>query len=261
MKPSLLQRQLDLQRRRVPYAVCTVADAKGSVPGKVGFSMIVTAESAWGTVGGGGLEERAKSMAREALRTGGSGLVRLDLAAWKPGGLDSVCGGTVDIAIQVVRAGPRLLLVGGGHVAKALADVAAGLEWPVAVLDDRPDYATRERWPRADEVLCGEFGPTLAKLDLDAFSHVYLLGYSHHKDVDALVAILRSGFAGVVGVVGSTAKLTSMRDRALAAGVAEASLARVRSPIGVDVGAETPEEIAVAVAAEIIRDTKQADAR
>lgn len=252
MRPALLKVMLDLDRRRVPYALCTVVDAKGSVPGKPGFAMVVTADHAWGTVGGAGLEERVKRAARDTLATGGTKVHRFDLANWKEGGLDSVCGGTVDVAVQVVRPRPHLLLVGAGHVAKAVADAAALLDWRVTVLDDREDMLARDRFPHAEARLAGDPGPVLSKLDLSGYSHAYVLGYDHHKDTEALVALLASGFDGLVGVVGSRAKKTSMFQRAAAAGADEVRLASVRCPIGLDVGAETPEEIAAAVVAEII---------
>lgn len=252
MRPALLKVMLDLDHRRVPYALCTVVDAKGSVPGKPGFAMVVTAEAAWGTVGGAGLEERVKRSAREALPSGGTRVHRFDLANWKEAGLDSVCGGTVDVSVQVVRPRPHVLLVGAGHVAKALADAAALLEWRVTVVDDREDHLARERFPNAEARVAGDAAKLLRSADLSVWSHAYVLGYDHHKDTDALVSLLVGGFAGHVGVVGSRAKRTSMFERALKAGVDEARLAAVQCPIGLDIGATTPEEIAAAVVAEII---------
>lgn len=258
MRPSLLRTMLDLDRRRVPYALCTVVAAKGSVPGKPGFAMVVTADDAWGTVGGAGLEERVKRQARAMLPSGPTSEVhRFDLANWKEGGLDSVCGGTVDVSVHVARPRPHLLLLGAGHVAKSIADAARLLEWRVTVVDDREAFASRERFPDAEDRVVAEPAAAVAKLDLGTYSSVYVLGYDHHKDAAALVALLRHGFAGTVGVVGSRAKRESMFERARAAGVDDAALARVRCPIGLDIGAETPEEIAVAVAAEVIQETKR----
>jgi len=244
--------------RGVAFAVATVVSAKGSVPGKVGATMLVLADgSTRGTVGGAGLEERVRKLALDALSTGAGGVHAFDLANWKPTGLDSVCGGTVEIAISVSAAPPHLLLVGGGHCAHALAAVADALGWSYTVLDSRAAFANAERFPRARETVAGAPSDFVAKADLSRYSHAYVMGHSHHEDVDTLVALLKAGFPGVVGVIGSAAKRRSMWERAAARGAREEDLVRVRMPIGVDVGAETPAEIAVSVAAEIVRDVRQ----
>lgn len=256
MEPTLLREAAQLAEQGIACALAVVADATGSVPGKLGATMLVTADGTIrGTVGGAGLEERVRDLARRALHEGRGGVHTFDLARWKEGGLDSVCGGTVTVSVHVLRAVPHLLLVGGGHCALALAKLAKGLDWNVTVVDSRPGYATTERFPDARHVQATEPASFIeAHGALDGFSHAYLLGHSHHEDGDALIALLSRGFPGVVASIGSRAKLRAFRDRALAAGVSAEAFDRVRCPIGVDVGAQTPAEIAVAVAAEIIRD-------
>lgn len=259
VQPALLREASDLAERGVACALATVVAATGSVPGKVGATMLVTVDgTSRGTVGGAGLEERVKRLCVEALQRGEGGVHRFDLANWKPEGLDSVCGGTVDIAIHVVRPAPHLLLVGGGHCAQALGRVCDVLQWGYTVVDSRPGYATPELFPRARALAHDDPAAWVAREeDLTRFTHAYLLGHSHHEDGDALLALLARGFSGIIGVIGSRSKMHAFRERGLARGLPEGGFARVRSPIGVDVGAQTPPEIAVAVAAEIIRDVKQ----
>lgn len=225
--------------------------AVGSVPGKTGFKMLVRQDgSTVGTVGGAGLEERVKALAQRALAEKRGDFARFDLATWKPEGLDSVCGGTVDVAIEVVLPVPHLLVAGGGHVGKAIADIAPRLDWRVTVVDDRPEYATRERFPDAEEVVLA--GPEwFAKSDLGRYSHLYLLGYSWRVDTEILKHALPR-FPGAVGVIGSKAKWVEMRAALARAGVDDALVARIASPIGLDIKAETPAEIAIAVLAEAI---------
>jgi xanthine dehydrogenase accessory factor len=257
--PGLLRKAADLAEAGVPVALATVAEAVGSVPGKVGATMLVRDDgSTEGTVGGAGLEERVRRLALDALRAGRGGVHTFDLANWKRDGLDSVCGGTVTVSIHVLGAVPHLLLVGGGHCAHALAQVAHLCGWNVSVVDSRAAFATRERFPHARDVAVATPADFVHARDaLDAYSHVYLLGHSHHEDGDVLTQLLLRGFTGVIGVIGSRSKLHAFRERALAAGVPETAFARVRSPIGLDVGAQTPAEIAVAVAAEVVRDLKR----
>lgn len=253
MEARIARRVGELADEGAAFAICTVARAVGSVPGKVGSVMLVRADGlSEGTVGGAGLEEKVRAAALAALASGQGTIARFDLANWKPEGLDSVCGGTVEVAIDVVNPPPHLLLFGGGHCAKALADVCDVLGWRYAVVDERAEFASRERFPRATD-LAGGVDPAAwaAQADLSRFSHCYLLGHSHHVDTAILVAALPR-FSGFFGVIGSKAKRVSMFERARKAGVDDALLARVKCPIGLDIGAESPAEIAVAVAGEIL---------
>lgn len=249
---ALLREMLALTERREPYAVCTVVGAAGSVPGKVGSTMLVTpAGRTRGTVGGAGLEEKVKKLALESLATGKSGLHHFDLAKWKPGGLNSVCGGSVEISVQVHRALPHLLLFGGGHCGKALADLSANLDWDVTIVDARSEYANEERFPEAVGAHAMDPAEWTRTADLSAYTHAYLLGHSWELDTKILSELLPR-FRGVVGLIGSEAKRTRMMEDLAKAGIAPALLDRVVCPIGVSIGAEAPEEIAVAVAAEVI---------
>lgn len=253
---ALWRHMLDLAERRHPFAVCTVVHTDGSVPGKVGSTMVVTAEGrTHGTVGGAGLEERVKAAAVEALRTGHGTLLHYDLAKWKEGGLNAVCGGSVDVSVLVHRALPHLLLYGGGHCGKALADIATTLDWDASVVDLRAEYANRERFPNAVDVVAGEPAAWTKAADLSGVTHAYLLGHSWEVDT-AILAELLPRFDGFVGVIGSQAKRRSMFEELRRRGVPQAQVDRVVCPIGVDVGAESPEEIAVAVAAEVIQSLK-----
>lgn len=253
MEPGILREAAALAERGVACALAVVVETTGSVPGKAGATMLVTVDgTSRGTVGGAGLEERVKALCREALRRGEGGVHSFDLANWKPSGLDSVCGGTVTVAISLVRPVPHLLLVGGGHCTLALAHVADVLGWGYTVVDGRGEYATMERFPRARSVAAEVPAVHIRGLeDLTLFSHAYIMGHDHHEDGEALLALLERDFAGIVGVIGSRSKMHAFTQRAQARGL---STSRVRCPIGVDVGAQTPAEIAVAIAAEVIRD-------
>ncbi|MHB8606304.1 MAG: XdhC family protein [Thermoplasmatota archaeon] len=251
MKRILAEMQR-LYDARVAFVECRVVDAVGSVPGKLGATMLVPERGAIvGTVGGAGLEEKVKTLARAALAGGKGGVHEFTLANWREGGLDAVCGGTVKVALTVHRAMPHLLLLGGGHVAKALADQCDLLEWSYTVADSRAEFANAERFPRADATVAQPLDKWLSAADLARFSHAFILGHDHKLDVEALEALLPR-FAGHVGVIGSKAKHTSIVERLRKRGLDDARIARIHTPIGLDIGAETPEEIAVAVVAEIM---------
>jgi xanthine dehydrogenase accessory factor len=251
----VLEAILDLERRGVRIAVATVVETVGSVPGKLGARMIVTADGrGLGTVGGAGLEEKVKVLARAALASGRGGLHRFELARQKPGGLDSICGGSVAIFIEIMNPRPHLVLFGGGHVGLAVARLCDLVEYRYTVVDDRPDYASRERFPRAVETVAGHAAEFFLRRDLTPYSHLYVLGYSHHEDEGTLVHALKS-FPGRIGLIGSRSKRTDLRTRLVAQGIEEAVFdQRVICPIGLSIGAETPAEIAVAILGEVIQD-------
>ncbi len=261
MSRILWREMLTLADRRHPFAVCTVVNADGSVPGRLGATMIVTPDGkSRGTVGGAGLEERVKGLALAALRDRKGGLHHFDLAKWKPGGLNSLCGGSVDVSVLVHRPLPHLLVFGGGHCGKALADVAATLDWDVTLVDPRPEYADADRFPNAQERAApADPAAWVRDADLALYTHAYVLGHSWQVDTDILAALLPR-FDGFVGVIGSQAKRLQMLREAAVRGVPTARLERVVCPIGASIGAESPEEIAVAIAAEVISTLKHSPA-
>jgi xanthine dehydrogenase accessory factor len=255
MNPGILGAIVDFERRGVRTAVATVVEATGSVPGKLGARLLVTASGeAIGTVGGAGLEEKVKGLLQAALAgRERPGLHRFDLARHKPRGLDSICGGSVTIFIELMNPRPHLILFGGGHVGLAVARLCDLLDYRHTVVDDRPEYTSRERFPSAAETFVGHASDFFRGRDLTPYSHIYLLGYSHQEDEASLAAALRS-FRGPIGLIGSRSKRTDLRSRLAAQGIPEADFdARVECPIGLDIHAETPAEIAVAILGEVIR--------
>jgi len=252
MDRKLTREALRLMELHQPFVRATVVRATGSVPGKVGASMLVRSDgSTIGTVGGAALEERVKELARETFHHRGGDLHHFDLQAWKDGGLPSLCGGAVDIAVEYVPARPNLLLWGGGHVAHALATLLPTLEYDYSVADDRADWVGLDRFPTAErrEVVAPEdlwrvFEPT-------SFTHLYLLGYDAAKDLEVLAGALEQ-FPNEIGLIASAAKREHMYATLRERGVGRDALARVRSPVGLEIGAESPAEIAVSIVAEIV---------
>lgn len=154
------------------------------------------------------------------------------------------------LAIPVVRAG-RVYIFGGGHVSRALVPAIAAVGFRPVVYDDRPAFADPALFPQAEAVLCGDFTDIAAQIALTADDYVVIMTRGHQADFEVLEQTLRSG-AKYVGCIGSKKKLALCRERLLAAGFAAEEYAAVHAPIGLAIGAETPEEIAVSVAAQLI---------
>jgi xanthine dehydrogenase accessory factor len=249
---KVLRRAAELADSGQAFALCTVITSRGSVPGKVGAKMIVEKDGTpFGTVGGAGLEEKTKALALECLRTKKSGHHKFDLAYFRPGALDSLCGGTVEILVEYMGAVPHVLICGGGHVGLEVARLIDQLEYVYSVVDDRPAYAARERFPQAQGLhtaLPEDFFPTA---DLSIYSHIIVLGYSHRVDTDILLHCCKR-FGGYVGVISSKLKRKEMFARVKERGATDEELARVQAPLGMAIGAETPAEIAVSIMGGII---------
>jgi xanthine dehydrogenase accessory factor len=253
MDRKLTREALRLMEAHQAFVRATVVKATGSVPGKVGASMIVRSDgSAVGTVGGAALEERVKALATERLRSRESDLLHFELKSWVSGGVPSLCGGAVDIAIEFVPARPNLLLWGGGHVAHALARLLPTLEYDYSVADDRPEWVGADRFPEAERREVVEAKRLFDVVPAESFTHLYILGYDAMRDLEVLdQAIAR--FPNEIGLIASEAKRAHMFAMLRARGADDARLARVRTPVGLSIGAETPEEIAVSIVAEIVR--------
>lgn len=254
MDRRITREALRLLDQHEPFVRATVVKAVGSVPGKQGAAMIVRSNgSTVGTIGGAQLEEEVKALARRAFERREGGLHHFDLQAWKPGGLASLCGGSVEISIEYVAARPNLLLWGGGHVAHALASLLPALEYDYSVADDRAEWVGVDRFPSAERREVVEPENLFRVFDPAVFTHLYLLGYDARKDLEVL-ALAIERFPNSIGLIASASKrehmFASLRER----GVSRDALARVRSPVGLPIGAESPSEIAVSILAEIVRE-------
>jgi xanthine dehydrogenase accessory factor len=250
--------------------MASVIEASGSVPGKPGSRLALTLSGArFGTIGGAGLELKVEN-ALKGMLNGGRQEVRekggkvetfvlyKDAKGEEATPLDSLCGGRVTVAMEVMDPMPHILIAGGGHVGRAVAIVCDTLGWSHSVFDVRAEYAEVDRYPFASELHSGSVHEFLENEDSDSmvrFSDVLLLGHDWATDQEILLGLLdrlESGSRPRIGAIGSTVKWNSFRDSAIAAGVSKESVDSVRCPIGLDIGADSPEEIAVAVCAEIM---------
>ncbi|MBX3218016.1 MAG: XdhC family protein [Labilithrix sp.] len=239
-------------RRGVPGAMATVLERHGSAPGTPGQKLFVARDgAAVGTVGGGAVE-RAVLESLVALATGAS--ARHDVRTFKLGPeLGMCCGGRLVVLLEPIAGLVPSLVVGAGHVATALAPLLARVGFAVTVVDARDAWGEEGRIAGARSV-AGEFDEV--GRDVDPAGACLVMTHDHALDQRAIEWALRRGFA-YVGGVGSRAKAERTRQRLEAKGFTEADRARVRMPIGADIGARTPDEIAVSIAAELIAWRKQ----
>jgi len=157
----------------------------------------------------------------------------------------------VTFSVEAFLPRPRLVIAGGGHIAVPVHEIAAIAGFAVTVLDDRPEYARPDRFPRADRVLCDDFAGGMRKIPVDERTSVVVVTRGHLHDLDVLRAIAGARPA-YVGVIGSRRRALTVLGRLRAEGYPEEFVDRIHSPIGLDIGAETPEEIALAIVAEVV---------
>jgi xanthine dehydrogenase accessory factor len=249
---TIYEAVVEAVRRREAVALATIVQTRGSTPRQVGTKMLIRTDgTSMGTVGGGALEAAIIEAAQEALGEGKSRLVHYGLRADKNEEDLGVCGGDLDVFVDVIAPQLTLLLIGAGHVAVPLAGLAHLLGFHTVVFDDRTEYANRDRFPQAEEILVEELDTGLSALNITPNTWIVIATRSHESDAAALQAVLGSP-AAYIGMLGSRRKV-SLTLRALREAEArEEQLARVYTPVGLDLGAETPEEIALSIMAEMV---------
>ena len=233
-------------------ALVTIITASGSTPQRVGAKMLVFEDGRTvGTIGGGCYENDAAGRAREAIRTRTACVARYDLSDALAAESGLICGGRMDVFIEPLDPAPPLFVAGAGHVSRLLAEVAARVGFRVTVIDDREKFANRDRFPSAADVVVGEVAPWLTAADLPPAAFVVVVTRGHSHDLEAMRALAGRDLR-YVGMIGSRAKVARILDALRESGASPDWLAKVRAPIGLDIGAITPEEIALSIVAEMI---------
>ncbi len=250
-------------------ALASVISASGSVPGKPGARLAVSSDGTkFGTVGGAGLEMMVENALRELLQVsaletrkiGGrveTFILHKDGKGKEAVSLDSLCGGRVTVAMEVVEPVPHILISGGGHVGRSVAIVCDTLGWKHSVFDVRREFANENKYPLAEEIhssSVSEFFETGGGKSISRFTDVLILGHDWGVDQEFLIGCLKknSNSSTRIGVIGSTNKWKEFKGASIKAGVSENELSSARCPIGLEIGADSPEEIAVAICAEIL---------
>jgi xanthine dehydrogenase accessory factor len=203
-----------------------------------------------GSVGGGEMEQRVVEEARQALVDGRPRLLAYELA--DPGkGDPGVCGGQVEIFLEPILTRSEIIVVGGGHVGKAVAYLAQWLDFKVIVSDDRPEFATSEMVPTGDEYIVGPLAELPSLVRITPRTYIVLCTRNVSVDVDGLPPLLETP-AAYIGIIGSKRRWETTKKSLQEQGIPDALMNRVVSPMGLELNAETPEEIAVSILAEII---------
>ncbi|HMK49342.1 MAG TPA: XdhC/CoxI family protein [Thermodesulfovibrionales bacterium] len=231
-------------------ALATIIQCEGSSPQKEGSKMLVLEDgSVFGTLGGGCLEAEVIQACLTSIKDSSPQTIPFQLTE-KNGGL--VCGGKVLVYIEPIAPETRLVILGAGHVGKALSTAARFTGFRVTVIDDREEFANRNNMPDAHDVVVADFGNAFSDIHIDKSSCIVIATRGHNHDLEALKSALDTE-AGYIGLLGSRRKKALLFGTLKKEGIQERDISRIVTPVGLPIGSVTPSEIAVSIMAQIIQ--------
>ena len=248
---SVSQALIDILQNNKPAAMATVIKTRGASPREAGAKMLVYPDgSIVGTIGGGGMEMRVIASAQEAIADGKPRYLDMNLSNEQRGD-PMICGGEMEIFVEPIGITDTMIIVGAGHVGAAVAQLAKTLGFRIIVLDDRPEFVSPQNFPVADQRITGDLRLEIERLEITPQTYIVLVTRLHTMDETLLGAIVEKN-AAYMGMLGSKRRVITVKESLKQKGVSETALDRVHAPIGLDIHAETPQEIAVSIMAEII---------
>ena len=255
MDEELLQKALDASRKGQSYAFATVVDStiKGT-PRKAGAKMVVLEDGTlFGTIGGGRNELAAQKQCLKAIQTRKPTMVTYNYFG-KEG--QSICGGQIKVFIEPFLGEKHLIICGAGHISLPLSALGKILNFQVTIIDNRKEFASKKRFPHADNIYLGPHAEKLKKIPINQDTYIMIVTQGNEFDFQCLQAVVTSK-AGYIGVISSKAKRIKFFSRLKKMGISKKLLGRIRAPAGLDLGAQTPEEIAISIMAEMIAEDKK----
>ena len=234
-------------------ALATAIKTTGSTPREAGSKMLIRSDGTIvGSIGGGSLEATICQEAVNVIKEDKPKVLHFNLTEEEVAGDGMLCGGTMDIFIEPILSEPTLYIFGGGHISLPLAAISKMVGYRVVVVDDRPEFANQDRFPEADEIIAQDFSLAFSRLKVNRSSYITIVTRGHLYDETVLEWAVNTD-AAYVGMIGSKKKNDTIFSNLRSKGVSKKLLESVHAPIGLEIHAETPEEIAVSIMAEIIK--------
>lgn len=241
-----------LRRLGQKSAIATIVQVRGSIPSYESAKLLVREDGSMiGTIGGGCVEAEVWNAAREVIRTEKPKHLTFHLgqdAAYDNG---LICGGQLDVFVEPVVPAPRAMIFGAGHISKSLSKVASLAGFSTTVVDNRETFANRERFPEADEIFAEEYEDVFPKLPITEASYIVIVTRGHRDDMRVLRWAVTTP-ARYIAMIGSKRKVINVIKEIEKEGIPREAMERVFAPMGFEIGAVSPEEIAVSVVAEMI---------
>ncbi|MDX9871486.1 MAG: XdhC/CoxI family protein [Clostridia bacterium] len=252
MQEKLMEIVTEKLKKKEETALVIITKEEGHSPRGVGTMMAVDSAGCilGGTIGGGAAEEKARLAAVEAVKEGVSKTMAIKIDLPDESGQASNCGGNIEVLIKVFKNPDKLLIIGAGHVGLALYKFAKLLGYSVTVLDNRPEFVTKERFPEAAALICGEIAAELKKYPIDELTSIVIITHGHQYDEIALEAVAQRP-ARYIGMIGNRAKLKIVFDNLKQRGIPEETLQKVFAPVGLNIGGDARAEVALSIIAQI----------
>lgn len=248
---EILERLREAVAEQRPVALCTVVNTRGAVPRHAGTKMLVYGDGkSVGTVGGGEVENLVLKEALTAIEDGKTRFLNYDLIDVERGD-PGLCGGSLSVFVEPYVHPPTVVIVGAGHVGRAVAHLAGWLGFRVVISDDRTELCTPEKTPGGDVYLPLEMSKIPEEMSVHKHTYFVLVTRGVDVDVEGIPSLLKTN-AAYIGLIGSKRRWSHTREKLKEIGISEEEISKIKSPIGLDINAETPEEIAVSIMAEII---------
>jgi len=249
---DLYEEIVRLRRAGRKCALATIVEVNGSIPSFQSAKLLVREDgSMLGTVGGGCVEAEVWTAAREVIESEKPRYLDFSLdqnAAYENG---LICGGQLHVYVEPVVPQPRTFIFGAGHVSKSLSAAAQMAGFATIIVDDREQFANRERFPEADEIHAGEYEQICEGLEITSASYIVIVTRGHRDDMRVLRWAVTTP-ARYIAMIGSKRKVLSVARELEGEGLPRSAFEKLNAPMGLDIGAVTPEEIAISVVAEMI---------
>ena len=255
---EILKEALGRINKGETIALVTIIETKGSTPREVGAKMVVGKDGLIaGTIGGGITEAKVIEEVKQALKEGKGKLITYHLTK-EQAALDegAICGGEMKVFIDVLQPKEEVLIFGAGHIAVCVSKLAKIVGFKVTIIDDRKEFANQDRFPEVDEIIAEDTEKALTHINITPSSYIIVLTRGHLKDEEVLGSVIRLNTA-YIGMIGSHKKNAIVFQHLKEQGISQDELAKVHAPIGIEIKAQTPEEIAVSIIAEIIQIRRQ----
>lgn len=250
------ERIAQLEREGKVFALVTIIESKGSTPRHVGKMLVFPDGEIEGTIGGGPIEYAAIQEAVTCIEDGRSKMAEYVLDATREDGLAMHCGGKIKVFIEVYKQRPEIVMIGGGHLAMALSKLADFLDYPYRIVDDRPDYNLKERFQGALSIhVADSIDKAIEEVPFHGGSYITI--FTKDSDDIALRSVIHEEVA-YIGMIGSRLKIKRVFEKLEKEGVPPEGLEKIHTPIGLPIQAETPEEIAVSIIGQIIKESRRA---
>lgn len=245
---DIFEHIVEAKKKNEPLVLATVIESMGSAPREAGARMLIRSNgSLVGTVGGGAIE---KIVADEALKVMGTSTTKIIKHNLKDIGME--CGGGMSVFLEPVNPMAQLFIFGAGHIGTVLSHIAKLLDFNVTVIDNRPEYADAAKLPWADSVIADDYGTAIEKLPFSSNTYVVILTHKHEHDFGVLEGCIAKPHC-YVGMIGSKKKVATCMKQLREHGVGDDIIKSIHAPVGINISANTPAEIAVSIIAEIVQ--------